>query len=95
LDTSNIVQYDGCAPAMAATSVRLVAVAHSQKQVRAALDDADAAGFKIVATAAHGHSWGYVDCPRCPDRFYLWSTPRNADNHAKQIRRFVQRHAHS
>jgi hypothetical protein len=35
---------------------------HSKKQVRAALDEADAAGFDVHDTSSHGHSWGYIQC---------------------------------
>lgn len=69
---------------------------HSKKQVRDALTDAAAAGFEVVPSDAHGHSWGYLDCPHpdCTQRFYVWSTPADADEHAKQIRRFVRRNEH-
>lgn len=67
---------------------------HSKKQIRAALDEADAAGLKVAPTAAHGHSWGYIDCTDCAGRFWVWSTPQNPDNHASDIRRFIQKHRH-
>jgi hypothetical protein len=68
---------------------------HSKKQTRSALAEADAAGLKVVPTTAHGHSWGYIDCTNCAGRFWVWSTPRDADNHANQIRHFIQRHRHA
>jgi hypothetical protein len=69
---------------------------HSKKEVRKALDDAVAAGFEVKPTDAHGHSWGYIDCPHpeCPQRQWVWSTPADQDDHARQIRRFVERHRH-
>ncbi len=69
---------------------------HSKKEVRKALDDAAAAGFLVVPTEAHGHSWGYIDCPHaaCSGRLWVWSTPASEDDHAKQIRRFIRRHGH-
>ena len=69
---------------------------HSKKEVRRALDDAYTAGFVVKETDGHGHSWGYVDCPEpeCNGRLYVWSTPRDVDIHARQIRRFVLRHRH-
>ena len=66
---------------------------HSKKQVRDALDEAYAAGFAIRATPA-GHRWGYVECGKCGQTFSVWSTPRNPDNHAKQIRHYMKRHRH-
>ena len=56
---------------------------HPKKQIRAALDQADTARFKVSPTTAHGHSWGYIDCLNCAGRFYVWSTA-SADVHARQ-----------
>jgi hypothetical protein len=72
---------------------------HSKPEIRKALDDADAAGLKVEPTAAHGHTWGYIDCvhPDCADpqrRLYVNSTPKDQDNEASKIRRFVRRHQH-
>jgi hypothetical protein len=73
---------------------------HSRPEVRRALDEANAAGLMVVPTTSHGHSWGYVDCtdPDCRDplrrRLYVHSTPRNQDNEANAIRRFIRRHEH-
>jgi hypothetical protein len=66
---------------------------HSKKQVRDALDGAHEAGFTVRETSA-GHRWGYVECGKCGQRLSVWSTPKNADNHARQTRRFLQRHGH-
>ena len=80
---------------------------HSKKQIRDALDEAcwevrkapdgtaDEEAFEVADTSAHGHSWGYVRCTRCGQRISVWSTPKSADNHGKQIRRFIQRHSHT
>ena len=68
---------------------------HCKQQVREALDDADKAGFDVVDTSTRGHSWGYILCRVCGKRRSVWSTPKNADNHAKQIRRFIWKHHHS
>lgn len=51
-------------------------------------------GLKVVSTTAHGHSWGYIDCPVCAGRLYVHSTPRDQDNHARNIRRFIRKHEH-
>jgi hypothetical protein len=67
---------------------------HSRNQVRKALDEANKAGFDVEDTSRHGHSWGYVRCRKCGQKFSVWSTPRSADNHAKQIRHFITRHSH-
>jgi hypothetical protein len=69
---------------------------HSKKEVCHALDEAVAAGLSVTPTTAHGHSWGYIDCPQkgCGGRFYVWSTPASADRFAGKIRRFIRRHDH-
>jgi hypothetical protein len=73
---------------------------HSKPEIRKALDEADADGLKVEPTGTRGHSWGYVDCvhPDCPDkqrRLYVSSTPKNQDNEASKIRRFIRRHQHT
>jgi hypothetical protein len=74
---------------------------HSKKQIRDALDEADKARddngkarFDVEDTNASGHSWGNVRCRVCRQKFSVWSTPKNADNHASQIRRFMRRRHH-
>lgn len=47
----------------------------------------------------HRGHWGVILCPgeegdRCPQPFWVWSTPKNVQNHAKQIRRYVARCTH-
>lgn len=66
---------------------------HSKSQVRKALDEADdKVGFNVVDSSSQGHSWGYVLCEGCGQKLFVWSTPRSADNHANQIRRFLANH---
>ncbi|MGH3504847.1 MAG: hypothetical protein ACRDQA_28720 [Nocardioidaceae bacterium] len=61
--------------------------------MRDALDDAAEVGLEVVSTTS-GHRWGYMRCTTCGQRRSVWSTPRNAENHAKDIRRFADRHRH-
>lgn len=69
--------------------------AHPKKDIREALYDAAAAdGFEVEDTSAHGHGWGYVRCKECGQKFSVWSTPKSATSHAKQIRQFMRRHSH-
>jgi hypothetical protein len=68
---------------------------HGEKEIRAALDEAGAAGFAVVPTPhAHGHSWGFIDCGKCQGRLYVWSSPASPSHFASKIRRFVRRHSH-
>lgn len=68
---------------------------HPNKVVRDALQYASDNGWRIVQGGSH--AWGQMYCPyndkacRCGEfcRASIWSTPKNPENHAKQIRRIV------
>jgi hypothetical protein len=70
---------------------------HPKKDVEAALQEAEAEGFRVETGRGH---WGVMYCPstdpedRCPQPFWIWSSPANSTNHAKQIRRYVARCTH-
>jgi hypothetical protein len=69
--------------------------AHPKKEVEEALKEAEATGFDVEDKRGH---WGVIHCPGAPPEscqpFWVWSTPKNAGNHAKQIRRYVARCPH-
>jgi hypothetical protein len=69
---------------------------HSKKEVRRALNDAAMAGFLVTESGGRGHCWGTIHCghAECLGRMSVWSTPRDQDVHAEQIRRFIRRHEH-
>jgi len=68
---------------------------HSKKEVEEALRYAEEHGWRIDVGGSH--AWGKMYCPnndkecRCGEFCIasIWSTPKNAGNHAKQIRRVV------
>jgi hypothetical protein len=68
---------------------------HQNKEIAAALEYASSKGWRIVEGGSH--AWGQMYCPyndkecRCGEfcRASIWSTPKNPQNHAKQIRRIV------
>jgi hypothetical protein len=68
---------------------------HPKKEVEAALQYAEA--NKWVIEVGGSHAWGKMYCPyndktcRCGEFCIssIWSTPKNAGNHAKQILRVV------
>ncbi len=70
---------------------------HPNKEIRAALDYAQQEGWSIEEGGSH--AWGKMYCPyndpecRCGEHCIssIWSTPKNPTNHAKQIRRVVDR----
>jgi hypothetical protein len=66
---------------------------HPKNAVAQALETAKAAGFHVIEVHK-GHRWGKVVCPNCGDDQGVWSSPKDEDNHAKQIARFVAKHHH-
>jgi len=72
---------------------------HPNKEIQAALSYAVDKGWSIKEAGAHAHAWGKIYCPyndsecRCGEYCIssIWSTPRNPTNHAKQIRKVVDK----
>jgi hypothetical protein len=70
---------------------------HPKPKIEAALKYAEERGWRIRVGGSH--AWGRMYCPnndrncRCGEFCIssIWSTPRNAGNHARQIRRVVDR----
>ncbi len=65
---------------------------HPNKEIQAAISFAQENGWRYKEAGKSAHAWGRLLCP-LTDRegcsMSIWSTPRDADNHAKQIRRKV------
>lgn len=70
--------------------VRVARLSHSKKEIEKALRQAEAAGLMVTDAKGHGHS-SHVIAGDEPHPFRVWSTPKNVDNHAKQIRRHIRR----
>lgn len=64
---------------------------HPKAAVESALQHAEDNGW--VVRTPYGH-WGIAWCPGHICFVNVWSSPKNAENHAKQIRRKVERCAH-
>lgn len=68
---------------------------HPEKDIEKALEHAEAHGWTVEQGGSH--CWGRMYCPRndgscrCGEFCItsVWSTPRNAGNHARQLRRVV------
>ena len=76
--------------------VNMARARHPKKDVEAALADAEEAGWTVTPTSS-GHRWGVLRCgeaSRLGCQVSVWSTPRNPGNHAKQIRRALDRCPH-
>ena len=72
---------------------------HQDKDIQNALEYAEGMGWRIVPSGGSSHAWGKLLCPfndsacRCGEFCIssIWSTPKNPTNHARQIRRIVNR----
>ena len=68
---------------------------HPNKEIEAAVAYAEQQGWSWAKV--NGHAWGKLLCPhhdREGCKIFIWSTPRSPENHAKQIRRDVDRCPH-
>lgn len=70
---------------------------HPSKEIEAALRHAEELGWRIEVGGSH--AWGRMFCPEndpeCRGGEFcitsIWSTPKNATNHANQLRRILDR----
>ena len=69
---------------------------HPNKEIEASVAYAKSVGWTLEMSK--GHAWGHLLCPlhsREGCIVSVWSTPRNAENHARGIRRAVDRCTHA
>ena len=65
---------------------------HSKKEIEQAIKYAESKGWRYQATGNSAHAWGRLLCPltnREGHAISIWSTPRSAENHARQIKHVV------
>lgn len=70
---------------------------HPNKHIRAAIEYALDHGWTLRKAAARAHIWGRLYCPRRErdgGARVVYSTPRSPEDHAKHIRRAVDRCPH-
>lgn len=70
---------------------------HPNKEIRAAVDYALAHGWRLQQSGPRAHAWGTLLCPfgqRGGCRRSVYSTPRNPQDHANDIRRVVDHCPH-
>ena len=70
---------------------------HANKEIEAAIQEAESKGWRYKATGNSAHAWGRLLCPfesREGCMMSIWSTPRNTYVHAEQIMRRVKQCPH-
>ena len=70
---------------------------YPNKEIESALQYAESRGWRFVEAGGSAHAWGRMLCAfatREGCMFSVWSTPRVPKNHARQIRRNVDRCPH-
>ncbi len=70
---------------------------HPNKTIAAAIRYAEKHGWQVQEPGRSAHAWGHLLCPanmRGGCRMSVWSTPRNPENHARQIRATVDKCKH-
>jgi hypothetical protein len=68
---------------------------HPNKEIEAAVRYAEAHGWEYVRPGSH--AWGILRCPfrgRGGHQARVWSTPRSPTDHARDLRRAVDRCDH-
>ena len=71
---------------------------HPNKEIRKAIDEALDIGWMLKKSSGHAHAWGRLFCPADDQSgciVSIYSTPRNSQNHAAQIRRKVNACPHA
>ena len=71
---------------------------HPNKEIQAAIEYALGKNWRVDSSGKSSHAWGRLKCPkesRIGCIISIWSTPRVAENHARQIIRAVDKCEHS
>jgi len=68
---------------------------HPNKNIEEAIQYAESKGWHYFKTGDSSHAWGRLLCrKRGGCCMSIWSTPKVEENHAKQIRRNVNKCSH-
>lgn len=70
---------------------------HPNKEIEEAVSYAEKHGWRYQEVGKSAHAWGRLLCPvnqREGCALSVWSTPRNAVNHAKQIKQQINKCIH-
>lgn len=74
-----------------ATVLKMGRPAHPNRHIEAALGYAEDRGWRVEKAGPRAHAWGRMYCGvgHSLHQMSIWGTPRNPENHARSIRRFV------
>jgi len=64
---------------------------HPKREVERALRYAEERRCAVDKAGRASHAWGRLYAPDGKSIMSVWSTPKSAENHARQIRRFADR----
>jgi hypothetical protein len=66
---------------------------HPNKHIRAALKYAESMGWTIRKSGPRAHAWGVIYCSHGHGECWMsvYSTPKTPENHARRIRKIVDR----
>jgi len=68
---------------------------HPSKEIDRALRYAREVGWTVIkSTGGSAHAWGVMRCPGDCPQVSVYSTPKVPENHAKSLRRRVDRCPH-
>lgn len=70
---------------------------HPNKEIQQVIDYAIAKGWELAETGNSAHGWGRLKChykAREGCQISIWSTPRNAFNHARHIKCTIDKCPH-
>lgn len=70
---------------------------HPDKDIEAAIKHAESKGWTVKKRDGKGHAWGILLCPYNDNscrggifcRVSIWSTPKNPQNHARDLKKHV------
>ena len=67
---------------------------HPSKPIEQAIAIAESLGWRVEKSNGRAHSWGRLLCPNADESgciVFVYTTPRDEDNHARKIRKLVEK----
>lgn len=70
---------------------------HPSREIETAISDAETKGWRYIPAGGSAHCWGKLYCKEASRdgcKMSIWSTPKSASDHAKQIKQRVAKCPH-